>query len=408
MKFSVITPVHRRRADILNQTAASLRRQTCQDFEWVLLLNNEALDWDLRGVALPPKTRIFHSHERTNSIGRLKRAAFMEGVGEWLVELDWDDILTDDCLAVLADHAPGADFLHSNTAYFRGNFRPCPLPPQGGWVQRPFDYEGHALLQNVAFDVNPSSILWVGYSADHVRAWRRDFYHAIGGHHRYLAVADDHELILRTWMNNGVTRRIDQCLYLYRDEDNTVHSPRAAEIMDIAAQNHLRYMLPVMLKWSRDQGLLALDLCGGHHPEPGFLSVDLEGGDITADLNEPWPWPDSSVGVIRAVNAFEHLQDKQHVMRETHRVLAHGGFLLTITPSVLGQGGWQDPTHVSGWVMNSFLYYTDAEYARMIRNTNVRFVVRRHVESISNGVPYVHFQAQALKDGPRFAGPRLI
>lgn len=407
MTFSIITPVHQRDAYILAHAAQSLQRQGYRDFEWVLVPNNEALGWDFRDVPLPSATRIVPYLEPTRSIGQIKQFAFSQGTGDWLVELDWDDLLTDDALEVLAQHTDGADFLFSNVAYFTGDFVPgLTFSGDHGWVQRPFVYQGRALHETVAFPADPASILWIGYAPDHVRCWRREFYHRIGRHHAHLPVADDHDLIVRTWLNNGVMRHVDQCLYLYRAEHNTVAS-RCAEIQERSADNYKRYLEPVALEWAKRQGLRAINLHVGHvRSMSEYESVNL--WDV--NLDNPWPFEDNSVGVVRAYGAFEHLRDKQHTMREVHRILAPGGFLLSRTPSALGQAGWADPTHVSRWVKNSFLYYTDCDYARYIRNTDVRFLTQRLLEDYPNewcreqNLLQVTFEAQALKGAYRPPG----
>jgi hypothetical protein len=35
---------------------------------------------------------------------------------------------------------------------------------------------------------------------NHIRAWRKEVYHAVGGHNRRLTIADDYELIVRTFL----------------------------------------------------------------------------------------------------------------------------------------------------------------------------------------------------------------
>ena len=57
----------------------------------------------------------------------------------------------------------------------------------------------------------------------------------------------------------------------------------------------------------------------------------------------------------------------------SHRVLAPGGWAFIEVPSTDGRGAFQDPTHVSYWNENSFLYYTDRYYANFIDNKDIRF-----------------------------------
>lgn len=83
-----------------------------------------------------------------------------------------------------------------------------------------------------------------------------------------------------------------------------------------------------------------------------------------ADLAGPWPWGANSVELVQADDVIEHIADKIHFMNELHRVLVPGGVATIITPNAAkGTGFWQDPTHKSGWVMNSFQYFQTQSFA---------------------------------------------
>jgi SAM-dependent methyltransferase len=93
---------------------------------------------------------------------------------------------------------------------------------------------------------------------------------------------------------------------------------------------------------------------------PGFLSVDIvPPADIVCDLNEPWPWEDSSVDEIVGYDVIEHLADKRHTMNELWRILKPGARATIQTPNAAdGDGGFCDPTHQSYWTPSDFEYYT--------------------------------------------------
>jgi hypothetical protein len=77
---------------------------------------------------------------------------------------------------------------------------------------------------------------------------------------------------------------------------------------------------------------------------------------------------------------LRHPRGPIHVMNEAHRVLVPGGMLDIEVPTTEGRGAWQDPTHVTFWNRNSFLYYTegDAHRTRFGKHYGVtaRFKVR--------------------------------
>jgi predicted O-linked N-acetylglucosamine transferase (SPINDLY family) len=105
---------------------------------------------------------------------------------------------------------------------------------------------------------------------------------------------------------------------------------------------------------------LRIDLgCGISKPK-GFVGVDVypgSGVDIVADLSKRFPFEDNSVDEIRAHDVIEHLQDRIHTMSEIWRVCKPGAKVDIRVPSTDGRGAFQDPTHISFWNINSFLYY---------------------------------------------------
>jgi hypothetical protein len=98
--------------------------------------------------------------------------------------------------------------------------------------------------------------------------------------------------------------------------------------------------------------------CADRHLE-GYVNTDLvEPADERVDLNQPWPWPDSSVEEIVALDILEHLPNKRHTMNEMWRVLKSGGIARIQVPHATdGDGGHCDPTHVSYWTTSDFEYY---------------------------------------------------
>jgi SAM-dependent methyltransferase len=160
-----------------------------------------------------------------------------------------------------------------------------------------------------------------------------------------------------------------------------------------------------------------LDLGAAHRKPDGYLGVDIyegEGVDIVADVTKGIDLPDGSVGLIRAVDFLEHIPDKIALFNELHRLLAHGGMLLTLTPSTDGRGAFQDPTHVSFYNENSFWYFTNKQYASFVPSITCRFQLSRMVTFYPDAwheehqISYVNANMIAIKDGPRMAGELLI
>jgi ubiquinone/menaquinone biosynthesis C-methylase UbiE len=154
------------------------------------------------------------------------------------------------------------------------------------------------------------------------------------------------------------------------------------------------------MRWAIDNGLACYDLGGRIDRQQGYLSVDLLDADVIADLEKPWPFPDNSVGVLRAYHLLEHLADTIHFFNEAYRVLAPGGFLLIEVPSVNGAGAFGDPTHRKFFNLLTFEYFTNEQYARFIQPQYTgRFQKARVVEYWWQNpkIPVISAQLIALK-----------
>lgn len=365
MKFSIITPSHDPK--YLRELEESLIAQTYDNWEWILLLNNGATY-----KPMDPRTKVFVCPFDTKSVGKLKNYACSLSKGEIIVEADHDDMLTPDCLKSLSteylDERVG--FVYSKDAILGDDF--VPYSNEWGWTHDTFEWRGRTLFSMNAMPLYPGRLGHIYFAPDHVRSWRKSVYDSIGGHNVNLDVCDDLDLMHRLYMVTEF-RYIPRVLYIYRIDGDNTWLKNQELIRDKSLELYNQNIYSLCRRFSELNGVLCIDLCGGIGKPDGFLSIDIEGGDIVTDLNEGIPLPDNSVGVIRAHDALEHIKDKQMIMSEIHRVLVPGGMLLSQTPSTDGRGAWQDPTHVSFWNENSFWYWTRPGAMSYIRNSRIKF-----------------------------------
>jgi hypothetical protein len=423
MRFSVFTPSHAPR--YLLDCYRSLQAQTYPDWEWIVVLNSGAevalFEDDPRvEVYGPPCTNGLHG------IGALKRWACDRARGDVFVELDHDDLLHPECLEQLFkvfSERPEIGFAYSNAARFRDDgAHPGSFNTAYGWtppVQLPTE-EARGLITQHAWvhhlwEPTPQAMSRIWFAPDHVRAWRRSTYYQAGGHDPRQEVCDDYSLMLRTYLVTEFAR-IDRPLYFYRVGNNTSGpGPRNAQIQRMQLELSSQHRMQLVTTWARRHGLMLLDLCSHGNAPAGFQGVDLHAGpgELQADLSKRWPFEDGSVGVIRAQDALEHMADKGHTMSEIYRVLAHGGWLLSDTPSSNGNGADMDPSHVSRWNEKSFWYYTRDAHRRFVAGypSVPHFQAwELHEHYFGNdylqrhGIKYVRAHLSAVKDGPRLPG----
>lgn len=353
----------------------SLLNQTYQDWEWVVLLNGGA-----RYYPSDIKVRVRYASTESTNIGALKREACAHCKGDIMLELDHDDQLMRTALeevdkAFAEDDSVG--FVYSNAVRYTDDFKPVQrFSDRFGWKYRMFKHENGAILDEcITPDPAPESVSRIWFAPDHLRAWRSSIYREVGSHRADLSVLDDQNLMCRMYLKTAF-KHIDKPLYLYQVHGDNTWIKRNKEIQDSVLPMYDRFIEPMALAWAKRQRLQAIDLGGRFNKPDGYLSVDLVDADINTNLNVWWPFPDNSVGVVRAFDIFEHLTNPIVTMQELSRVLVPGGFAFIQVPSTDGRGAFQDPTHVSYWNENSFLYYTDRRWAQYI-DTPVRFQATR-------------------------------
>lgn len=409
--ISVITPLSKSGNPYIEAVYESLCKQTETEWEWIVLENHGGVFTD---GDEDKRVHVFQSDKE--GIGALKKEACSYAKGDIIVELDHDDLLTPDALELIKRaFEDGADFVYSNFAEFHSDtWAPNVYSKDFGWQSRPFEYEGHELVEMLAPPPTPQNMRLVDWAPNHVRAWTKKAYDEVGGHDETFQVIDDHDLVTRFYLAGKRFMRINKCLYLYRVHEQNNVKTQNERIRDLTWGVYNKTIWAMAEKWSRDNRLSLIDLCGGVDCPAGYTPVDLHGPGIICDLNKTWKIPESSVGLLRAFDAIEHLKDPIHTMNEAYRVLAPGGFLMIHVPSTNGLGAFCDPTHVSFWNKLSFRYYTDKRFSRYLHDYRGRFQVVRVIEWFpsewhrENNVPYIEANLIALKPGYEPMGDVLI
>ena len=149
---------------------------------------------------------------------------------------------------------------------------------------------------------------------------------------------------------------------------------------------------------------MKINLGCGIKKKVGFINIDINpkyDPDLLCD-GLCLPYDDSSVDCVRAFDFLEHVANdkRMDIIEEIHRVLKPGGKFEHHTPSTDGRGAFQDPTHLSFWNINSWLYYCDelGGIMRKIYETKASFKVE-HLQDYDsgNGVIHTHGVMYAIK-----------
>jgi glycosyltransferase involved in cell wall biosynthesis len=419
MKFSIITPEHDpNNIPFLMELYETIVAQTYSNWEWVLYLNNKCSPQHLpEAIRNDKRVVVSYVNDGEKRIGTIKNKAFNLGTGDVLVEVDHDDLITPDCLEELAKAYQDSEvgFVYSDGAILHMKDQFVPYDASYGWKYRMFNWKGKELYAMHSFEPTSHSLGYIWYAPDHVRSWRTSVYKEVGGHNPELDICDDHELCIKTYLKSKMVL-IPKVLYIYRITGENTFLERNAAIQVKTVELFNQYARALAEKDAMDKKLMCVDIGGGLNPFPGYNTIDLrEDADIIFDLNHGIPLPDNVVGVLNASHILEHLQDKTKIMSEIHRVLAPGGWAFIEVPSTDGRGAFQDPTHVSYWNENSFLYYTDSYLANFIENKDIRFQEYRRETWFPNewlknlNVCVTTAWLVAIKDNmPRLPGPLKI
>jgi glycosyltransferase involved in cell wall biosynthesis len=221
-----------------------LKKQTFKNWEWVVVDDSPDDDtWKkLQEISNQDyRVKIHKIYPLTGgNVGLSKHRAAMLCDGEWICELDHDDALVSDCLETCynaIEKYPDAGFLYTDSCevYEDGEMKTYDHDWSGNWYARPdnffdFGYAGHSWVEAdgeryVAHwypDINPLTIRFNISMPNHIRMWERSVYHKIGGHNKLTPVADDFEIIVRTFLHTRFIH-VKKMLYLqYNNRNSTV------------------------------------------------------------------------------------------------------------------------------------------------------------------------------------------
>jgi glycosyltransferase involved in cell wall biosynthesis len=226
---SYFTPIYNT-GDKLWNTYRSLLDQTYQDWEWVLVNDSsdggKTLKIAEEIARRDSRVRVYDFREKTGGIiGESKYRAACLTRGFLLAELDHDDLLTDNCTMDLINATkafPDAGFFYNDSVELNENWESLTYDDGfafGYGKYRKETYRGREWDVAISSNINPKTIRHIVGVPNHVRAWRRDTYFAIGGHNRDLAIADDYELVVRTFLHTRICKipKIGYIQFIYNN-----------------------------------------------------------------------------------------------------------------------------------------------------------------------------------------------
>lgn len=238
---SVFTPAFRS-GDKIEKPFRSLLSQTHREWEWVIVDDSDDDGETFKRLSemadRDGRIRVYRERKHSGRIGMVKKTACGVARGQILVELDHDDELTPKALQWTAEAFrahPEAGFVYSDFAECFEDGAPWSYQPGWGMGYGSYRQEIHGGIKYLVANsphVNPKTIRHIVAAPNHLRAWRKTVYDAIGGHHDQMHVADDYELMVRTFLATRMVHVPKMCYVQYRNIDGTgnTHQARNKEI----------------------------------------------------------------------------------------------------------------------------------------------------------------------------------
>lgn len=256
--FSFFTCTFNTAKNVLMRLYDSLTAQTYANWNWWILDDSSTSRSVTEYLEKMHDPRIYVIKNITNhgNIGFNKHTIAMAADGDYLVEIDHDDEITPDCLQLIKnafETYPDVDFVYSH-AIEEMDGRPITYDETYALGQGAFS---SVTMNGVTYDTVPMTpnlncltVRHIVGLPNHVRCWKRDFYHRIGGHNKDLAVLDDMDLLLRTFLNTRLCK-IDKVLYIQHEGSSNDNKGRGSTTQGNRFDEILR--VGVLLRWKYDK-----------------------------------------------------------------------------------------------------------------------------------------------------------
>jgi len=238
--ISIFTTTYRS-GDKINRPFDSLRKQSYDNWEWVIYDDSE--DHDVTWVRLEemlkkdPRIRLYRGNRNNGSIGDVKNIAASLCRGEFICELDHDDELTSWCLEEIVKgfkSDPTIGFVYTDFCeLFEGsetNYQYGDMYGFGYGAYRNELWRGRWRSTATSLNLHSRTLRDIVGVPNHMRCWRTSVYRQLRGNSPLLHVADDYDLLVKTFLHSKMYRIPKLCYLQYRNADGNFTFIRNGEI----------------------------------------------------------------------------------------------------------------------------------------------------------------------------------
>lgn len=241
----------------IHRPLRSLKAQSYPYWEWIIINDQPHCPKNCETLKKleesDARIRVYNINKNTANIGQHKFETASLARGKYLVELDHDDDMTPECLSLVKkafDQYPDAGFVYTDFCeLFEKDLSPYKYGPV--WA---YGFGGYYAQYTKIPGVEELVLTWTARSANineytmsnivgvpnHIRVWEKQLYLDIGGHHP-LAVGDDYELLIRTFLKTRMVRIPYLGYYQYRNQDGNTTFKRMNLITMIQSTTYKVY-----------------------------------------------------------------------------------------------------------------------------------------------------------------------
>lgn len=273
---TAFTSIYKTQDKKLDRLYRSLQAQTWRNWEWVIYNDSPGYSNAILEMILDdPRVTYVEGLRNTGIIGLNKRTAAMLGSGDILAEVDHDDYVMPDTFRLLVQgfkEFPQCGFYYTECIETHENGDAITYGPHAafGYCKYHDVYVpefGKVMPSYINVPVNGVTMRHIVGVPNHIRAWRKDVYHKLNGHNTSLYVADDYELIVRTFLETRFLN-IPTLGYIQYYDDN-----RQTNTQDIRRSEIQRAVRYIESHYSKDITNRITELT---HPDIDVHSRDLD------------------------------------------------------------------------------------------------------------------------------------
>ena len=238
--FSIFTTCFKS-YDYINTAYESIKKQSLIDWEWVIMDDtpeDEHFVFLKEKLAQDNRVRLYKRDKNSGNIGNVKNEAISLCRGKYILEMDHDDEILDNCLLDsynIFESDPEIGFVYGDTIhlYRNGNnfnYGDFICKGYGGYYMEKI--KGKWVYVYNTPNINNITLSHLVCLPNHPRIWKRSILMELESYSEFLPICDDYEILLRTCCSKYKVAKNNKAQYIQymNDGGNNFSNIRNSEI----------------------------------------------------------------------------------------------------------------------------------------------------------------------------------